>query len=84
MPVAASVFVLATNELADFVQGASQFVHFPAQLIHFVVPVVTLVLVVIPAVVAIPMFTVVTMGASLHFFGDVMHAGGMEMFDGYH
>ena len=27
---------------------------------------------------------VVAVGAPFDFLGDVMHAGGMEMFDGYH
>ncbi len=76
--------MLPTNELTHFTQGASQFVHFAAQLTHFVVSVPSVVAVVIPMVFAIAMFTVVAMGSSLHLLGDVMHARGMEMFDGYH
>jgi len=76
--------LLAEKLLADvvdcfthFVQGASQFVHFTAQLILFVVSVITVVILVVAAV-------VVAMSASLHFLGNVMHTGCMEMFDGYH
>ena len=73
--------MLATNELAHLVQGASQFVHFTAQLVQFVVPVVTLFLVVTSAMVAA---VVVAVGASFDFLGAVMHAGGMQMLDRYH
>ena len=41
----------------------------------------TVVLSVIPALVAL---VVVAMGASLHFLGDVMHAGGPQMLDRHH
>ena len=70
--------MLPTNELTHFTQGASQFVHFAAQLTHFVVSVVAIFLLVTSPLV------VVAMGSSFHLLGDVMHARGMEMFDGYH
>ena len=73
--------MLATDELADFVQGAPQFVHFAAQLIHFVVPVATVV-----AAVALVVLTavVVAMGPPCHFLGQVVETGGAEVFDGDH
>ena len=76
--------MLPTNELTHFTQGASQFVHFAAQLTHFVVSVPSVVAVVIPMVFAIAMFTVVAMGSSLDFLGQVMEAGCAQILDGDH
>ncbi len=65
-------------------QGAFQFVDLAAQLSHFVVPVPSVVAVVITVVLAIAMFAVVTVGASFHFLGEVMHAGGPQVLDRHH
>ena len=66
------------DHFAHLVQGMSQFFNFSSQLIHFAVSVVVAFLLVTSPLV------VVSMGSSLHLLGDVMHARGMEMFDGYH
>jgi len=77
--------VLPTDELPHFVQGAPQLVHFPAQLMQFVVPVRLVPLAMMfPIPMALFMSVVVSMGSPLHFLGDVMHAGGAEVFDGDH
>jgi hypothetical protein len=76
--------VLPTNELTHFAQGAPQFVHFAAQLTHLVVLMPSVVAVVIPMVFAIVMSTVVAMGPSLDFLGQVMEAGCTQIFDGDH
>jgi hypothetical protein len=55
-----------------------QFFDFSSQLIHFAASVVAAFLLVTSPLV------VVAMGSSLHLLGDVMHARGMEMFDGDH
>ena len=65
------------DHFAHLVQGMSQFLNFSSQLIHFAVSVVAIFLLVTSPLV------VVAMCSSLHLLGDVMHARGMEMFDGY-
>ena len=66
------------DHFAHFVQGMFQFFNFSSLLIHFTVSVIAVFLLVTSSLV------VLSMGSSLHLLGDVMHARGMEMFDGYH